>query len=82
MIAQIETVLEHVDEQMSYVSHQRRQQISLGEFLGKHHYLNSQSFRHYSSDLLKSQIENAIGLGESKEESNAVIDFELGNVIT
>jgi hypothetical protein len=31
---------------------------------------------------LKSQIENAIGLGESKQDSNAVIDWELGNVIT
>ena len=29
--------------------------------MSKHHYLNAGSYRHYSSDLLKNQIENALG---------------------
>ena len=48
----------------------------------KHHYLNSNSFRHYSSDLLKKQIQNAIGNIKDKEDSGAVIDWEMGNLIT
>jgi hypothetical protein len=50
---------------MSYVSHDRRQQISLGEFMSKHHYLNANTYRNYSSDLLKSTIEKALGKFES-----------------
>lgn len=65
LIAQIRAVLQHVDEQMRYVSHDRRRQITLGEFMGRHHYLNASSFQHYSSDLLKSQIESTLGRAES-----------------
>lgn len=53
LISQISSVLDHVDDQMKYVSHDRRQQISLGEFMSRNHYLNANSFRHYSSELLK-----------------------------
>ena len=66
LITQIETVLEHVEEQLEYVSNDRRQQITLGEFMTRHHYLNNKSYRHYSTDLLKSQIENALGSGQSQ----------------
>jgi len=52
---------------MKYVSPDRRQQISLGEFMSRNHYLNGNSYRYYSSELLKNQIENAIGRYESKE---------------
>jgi len=38
--------------------------------------------RQYSSELLKSQIENALGRSESKEESAAAIDWEVNGVIT
>jgi hypothetical protein len=65
LAVQIGLVLEHVEQQMSCVSHSRRSQITLGEFMTRHHYMNNKSYRHYSSDLLKSQIESALGQGES-----------------
>jgi len=61
---QMKTLIDHVDDQLKYISNERRQQLTLGEFMSHHHYLSSGSFRLYSSDLLKSQIENALGKSE------------------
>lgn len=80
LIAQIKAVLEHVDDQMRYVSHDRRSQISLGEFMTRHHYLNASSFQHYSSDLLRSQIESTLGRAETQAEAAAAVDWELAGV--
>jgi len=80
LVAQIRAVLQHVDEQMRYVSHDRRKQITLGEFMGRHHYLNASSFQQYSSDLLKSQIESTLGRAESQVEAAAAVDWELAGV--
>ena len=39
----MKAVLDHIDEQLRYVSHERRQQLTLGEFMTRHHYLNGSS---------------------------------------
>lgn len=80
MVDQIQIVLDHVDEQMRYVSHDRRQEITLGDFMSRNHYLNASSYRHYSSDLLKNQIENALGRIESQEDSAAAVEWEFNGV--
>lgn len=67
---------------MKHVSHERREQLTLGEFMTRHHYLNASTYKHYSSDLLRNQIESAIGRGETAEESAAAINGELGGVRT
>lgn len=82
LVAQVESVLEHVDDQMKYVSHERRSQLTLGEFMKRHHYLNASSMRQYSSDLLRNQVEGALGRGETLAESTAAVDWELGGVRT
>ena len=61
---ELKVVIDQIDEQLKYVSNERRQSLTLGDFMTKHHYLNTGSFRHYSSDLLKNQIENALGRAE------------------
>lgn len=82
LLGQIKAVLDHVEDQMQYVSHERRSQISLGEFMAKHHYLNASMFSNYSSDLLRNQIQSALGQKETIEESAAAVDWELGGVRT
>lgn len=82
VIDQMKVVLHHVDEQMKFVSHERRKQLNLGEFMERHHYLGAQTHRHYSSDLLRRQIESALGRGETQAESAAAIDGQLGGVRT
>ena len=82
LIAEMKAVLDHVDEQMKYVSHERREQLTLGEFMSRHHYLNASTYKRYSSELLQNQIENAIGRGETAKESAAAINGELGGVRT
>jgi len=80
LVAQIKAVGDHIDEQLKYVSHERRSDISLGAFLARHHYLSASSYQNYSSDLLKDKIEQALGPSESKEDTAAAIDWELDGV--
>jgi len=75
-------VIEHVEDQLQYVSHERRQEISLGEFMTRHHYLNGTSLREYSNELLRGQIEKALGRAESTVESAAAVDWNLSGVLT
>lgn len=82
LVAQVESVLEHVEDQMKYVSHERRSQLTLGEFMARHHHLNASTMREYSSDLLRNQVEGALGRRETLAESIAAIDWELGGVRT
>lgn len=42
--------------------------------------MNGRAYRHYSSELLKSQIENALGQGS--QDSAACVDYEFGGVIS
>ena len=46
----------------------------------RHHYLNASSFQHYSSDLLRSQIESTLGRAETQAEAAAAVDWELAGV--
>lgn len=73
-------MLDHVSEQMSHVSNDRRSQLTLGEFLARHHYLSGSSLRKYSSDVLKSQIERVIGGISSQDDAAAAIDWQLAGV--
>ena len=82
LLSQIKSVIEHVDDQLQYVSHDRRQEITLGEFMTRHHYLNGTSLREYSNELLKGQIEKALGRAESTEDSAAAVDWNLSGVLT
>lgn len=62
------------------MSNERRSQLTLGEFLARHHYLSGSSLRRYSSDVLKSQIERVIGDISSHEDAAAAIDWQLAGV--
>ena len=57
--AQMEAVLNHLDEQLKQVSHTRRSQLTLGEYLSEHSGLNSSSLREYSRSLHEAQKQAA-----------------------
>ena len=50
--------------------------------MSRHHYLNSSTYKHYSSELLRNQIENAIGRTQTAEESASSFNGELDGVRT
>ena len=50
--------------------------------MSRHHYLNNSTFKHYSNELLRHQVEGALGRGETLAESAAAVDWELGGVRT
>lgn len=54
-------VLDYVDNSLRYVNHERRKEISLGEYLNRHHYMNSSSLKEFSNDILKGMISKALG---------------------
>jgi len=79
---QMKSLLEHVDDQLKYISNERRQQLTLGEFMSHHHYLCNGSFKQYSNDLLRNQIENTLGkssgLSDSHPDNTLILDVAAG----
>ena len=74
VLSQVIPVLEHIEDQLKFIDNERRSEISLGDFLAKHHYLNLNSLKAFSNDLLKNQIENALGRsGNDKSNSEQTV---------
>lgn len=55
------TVLEHVEQNMRYVPNDRRKEITLGDYMKKHHYVNVSSLTEFSNDILKNIISRTLG---------------------
>jgi len=71
-------VMDLIDQQLSYVSNERRQQLTLGDFIEKYHVLNSHGLKRYSSDLLKNQIQAAMGLPDTVQTLDADKAMDAG----
>ena len=54
-------VLDYINDTMKYVPHQRRKEMSLGDFMKRHHYLNSNSLLEFANDILKNKIQETLG---------------------
>jgi hypothetical protein len=77
---QVRAVLEYVEDSLKTVPHQRREQMTLGEYLQRHSYINSlQGSQEYLNDILKRRIESLLG---TSEDDTATIDWELAGVRT
>lgn len=58
---QILSVLAYIDEQLQRVSNERREQLTLSDFLAKHQVMSANGLSNYSSHLLQSQIQAVLG---------------------
>lgn len=54
-------ILDHVDNELKYVSNQRRKDINLEEYLNNHHDTKGNVLQSLSDDILKSKVENMFG---------------------
>lgn len=50
---EIKGVLRTIEEQAQFISNERRSQLTIGEFITNHHYMNTGSLMKYSNKLLK-----------------------------
>ena len=50
--AQIQSLIDHVSEQMEYVSNSRRQSLTFGQFLSNHHFSSPGAYVDFASNLL------------------------------
>jgi hypothetical protein len=74
--SQIKLVLNYVDKQLTYIPHTRRKEIALGEFMNRHHHLNSSSLQEFTNDILKNLIEKTLGHMVDSQAAD-VIDWEF-----
>lgn len=74
-------VLEYVNDSLKFVPHSRRKDISLGEFMKRHHFLNSSSLFDFGSDILRNKIEETLGKTLDLESAE-VIDWEFAGTRT
>ena len=50
--AQIQSLIDHVSEQMEYVSNSRRQSLTFNQFLSNHHFSSPGAYIDFASNLL------------------------------
>lgn len=50
---EMEAIVRHIDEEAKYISNERRSQLTIGEFISNHHYLNSGNMLNYTNNLVK-----------------------------
>ena len=50
--AQIRSLIDHVNEQMEFVSNYRRQSLTFGKFLSDFHFSSANAYADYASTLL------------------------------
>ena len=70
-------VLDFISSELQYVSHERRSQMTLHEFLTQHPQLNASSLQDFGSDMLRRRLEKVLGKIEDINEAD-VVDWELG----
>ena len=54
-------MLEYIDNSLKYVPHERRKEISLGDYLKRHHYINDNGLDEFANDILKNKIQEVMG---------------------
>jgi len=64
---------------MRFVSNQRRQALTFGQFLSDHHFSSPTAFAEYSSNVLQKKLKNILG---SKIEKGDVVDWEIDGIRT
>lgn len=79
--APIRIVLDHVEQNLRYVPNLRRKEITLGDYMRKHHYLNSSSLNEFSNDILKNIISRTLGERTNLQKVDNV-DWEFANYRT
>lgn len=62
---------------MQFLSNERRSQLSIGQFLADHHASTTSAFTDFSSSLLQSKLQKA--LGKSSLEGD-IVDWEVDGV--
>lgn len=67
-------LFDHVEEQLQFVSNERRSSLTLNEFLTRLNFSNSQSLREFSEDLLQQVIDDKFGALESPVANELDID--------
>lgn len=73
--------MEYINNTLSYIAHDRRQQITLGEYLSRHNYLNSASYEELMNDVVKNRIQEILGKKVDIEKVDT-IDWEFAGVRT
>ena len=77
--AQIMSLIDHVSDQMQFVSNSRRQKLTFGKFLSDLHYTSANAYSDYASTLLQEKLATVLGEPMRKEK---VVDWELDGVRT
>jgi len=71
--AQVNSVIDHVDQQTKYISNKERSEINLTDFLQTRHYTASDAYENYTSDILRNKLKNVIGQAPEKAD----VDWEF-----
>ena len=80
--AQLLRLIDHVNDKMQYVSNDRRQAITVGQFLSDHHYSAPQAFVGFSDSALSRKLSRVLGESELQNRSKTSVDWEIDGVRT
>jgi hypothetical protein len=66
-------ILDHLDNELRYVSNQRRKDITLQDYLSNHHDTRGNGLVSLSDDILKSKVENMFGQFEASFKDRSYV---------
>jgi hypothetical protein len=69
-------IVDYVCDQTKYISNEERKNLSVKDYLDKHHFTSPEAFRMYASDVLKTKMEKI--LGSSEYSTPEMIEWQLG----
>jgi len=76
----LNTVVSYICDQTKYISNKERQNLSVKDYLDKHHFTSPEAFKIYAQDVLKSKIEKI--LGTVTLETPEMVEWQLGDTRT
>ena len=74
--ANITLVLDFISTELQYVAHERRTEMTLGEFLKQHPQLNAGSLQEFGSDMLRRRLEKLLGRADDINDAES-IEWEM-----
>lgn len=73
-------VLDYIGDSLKYIPHDRRKEITLGEFMKRHQFLNSgDSLSNMANAILRNRIESTLG---EMSEQGPITDWEYAGFAT
>ena len=73
--SEVQAIISHIQDQLAYMSHAERQEMTIDYFILNNHFSDSSAYSDYSSTVLQQKIMSILGDPERKDLSMDQVDW-------